>query len=162
MELSLTRTALYQMSNKDSKSSSWSVYSYIRLKRYDLNPLDILQNFLSKGDIRRNICSYWFNILTDEAEEKCRLFYFDVMFKVPSRCHTPCLGVSGLKPNRDSQGSHQSKTHIYILYSIQANRATFNWYQVSGQCPRYARVTQKTETTSFYCARLCPSPVIDT
>ena len=78
MDSSLARTALYQMSNKDSKSSSWFVYSYLRLKIYDLDPLDVLQNFISKGDIRRTIRSYWFNILTDKAEEKSSLFYLDV------------------------------------------------------------------------------------
>ena len=68
MDSSLAGTALYQMLNKDSKSSSWFVYSYIRLKRYDLDPLDILQNYISKGDIRRTIRSYWFNIITNEAK----------------------------------------------------------------------------------------------
>ena len=75
MDSSLAHTALYQMSNKESKSSSWFVYSYIRLKRYDLDPLDILHNYIRKGDIRMTIRSYWFNIITNEAEEESSLSY---------------------------------------------------------------------------------------
>ena len=57
MDSPLARTALYQLSDKDSKSSSWFVYSYIQLKKYDLDPLNIIQNYISKGDIRRTIRS---------------------------------------------------------------------------------------------------------
>ena len=39
------------------------------------------------------------------------------MSVVAGRFHHTPLGVSGLKLNRDSQGSHQSKTPIWILHS---------------------------------------------
>ena len=124
MDSSLARTALYQMSNKDSKSSSWFVYSYIRHNRYDLDPLDILQNYISKGDIRRTIRSYWFNIITDEAEEKSSLSYLDV-----SKCR---LDVT--HPIWASVGSNPTETRKAVIKArllpgastLQANRVVFN------------------------------------
>ena len=133
MDSSLARTALYQLSNKDSKSSSWFVYSYIQLNRYDLDPLNILQNYISKGDIRRNIRSYWFNIITNEAYEKSSLSYLDV-----SKCR---LDVT--HPVWASVGSNPTETRKAVIkarllagsYTLQANRAAFNQYQVRDQCP---------------------------
>ena len=81
----------------------------------------------------RTIRSYWFNIITNEAYEKSSLSYLDV-----SKCRLdvthPVWASVGLKPNRDSQGVIKARL-IAGSYTLQANRAAFNQYQVSGQCP---------------------------
>ena len=153
MDSSIARTALYQMSNKDSKSSSWFVYSYIRLNRYDLDPLDILQNCISKGDIRRTIRSHWFNILTDEAEEKSSLFTF-MSHTMSGRqwAHTQ-QRLARQSSKQDSYLDPILSKPIVLLQSVPSQ-----W----PMSPMSLRVTQKTESTSFYGVRLCPRPVIDT
>ena len=73
------------------------------------------------------------NILTDEAEDKSNLFYLDA-----TKCR---LDVK--HPVWASVGSNPTQTHKAVIkarllsgsYTLQAICATFNQYQVNGQCP---------------------------
>jgi hypothetical protein len=128
----LLQIALHQYATGGVKSRSWFVYAGVRLSKYSIDPLDLLQQLVKKNQAKRVIREYWHNLLVTEATEKSTLVHMNFE-AYPAETVHPIWSTVGAKSSETRKAIIKARllTGTYIL---QSNKARFNQYILPATC----------------------------
>ena len=146
----LFEIGMYQLSTKNTKSTSWFIYAARRLARYNLDATVILERtgLLSFKTI---ITNYWTNHMREEIATKSSLRYLR-----PESCDLK-------KPHRVwSSGGNTTETRkatqkarlLTGTYTLQSNKATFNQFAIDATCPLCGEAPEDRQHFILNCSTL--------
>ena len=144
--------AVQQLATKDRSSHSWFIYAQARLDRYGVELSDLIKRRIPAKAAKRKITVHWEESMRQEAATKPSLRYLNAEDCSLSQPHRIWKSTQ-----YSLQGTKHSLIRVRLLlgvYTLQANRATFNQHQVDATCKMCGQGPEDREHFLLLCQAL--------